>query len=223
MPFKLDHVFICCDEGGPEAQALLDAGLTEGSRNTHTGQGTANRRFFFADGYIELIWIFDAPQATSALTAPTRLWERWSARHAGACPFGLAYRLDGDDDAVPPFQTWPYRPQYLSGERRILFARDTPLDEPELFCLAWHNPAADMPAQPRAHALPLREMRSVSVGLPQRGGLSPNASAAKTAALVSFHQSAAYELVIRFGAHADLHCDLRPALPLILRGESEAA
>jgi hypothetical protein len=42
MDFELDHIFICVSTGAPEAEPLIWAGLQEGSRNRHPGQGTAN-------------------------------------------------------------------------------------------------------------------------------------------------------------------------------------
>src|SRR5450432_2623594 len=39
--YVLDHVFILCAKRAPEAESLTRAGLTEGSHNTHPGQGTA--------------------------------------------------------------------------------------------------------------------------------------------------------------------------------------
>jgi hypothetical protein len=52
--FCLDHVFVMCSKGAPEAEALLRVGLREGAGNTHPGQGTACRRFFFENAYLEL-------------------------------------------------------------------------------------------------------------------------------------------------------------------------
>jgi hypothetical protein len=43
-----------CSKGAPEAEALLRVGLREGAGNTHPGQGTACRRFFFENAYLEL-------------------------------------------------------------------------------------------------------------------------------------------------------------------------
>ena len=60
MKAELDHVFVCCSAGGPEADALRRAGLSEGSPNTHPGQGTECRRFFFSNAYLELLWVSDA-------------------------------------------------------------------------------------------------------------------------------------------------------------------
>ena len=33
MKYELDHVFVCCAPGAPEAQRLVDLGLAEGSPN----------------------------------------------------------------------------------------------------------------------------------------------------------------------------------------------
>lgn len=49
----IDHLFVCCAPGAPEADTLVGLGFHEGSGNTHPGQGTANRRFFFRNAYLE--------------------------------------------------------------------------------------------------------------------------------------------------------------------------
>jgi hypothetical protein len=68
---EIDHIFICAQPGAPEAEALVRFGLVEGSGNTHPGQGTANRRFFFDNAFIELLWLVNAAEADSATTRPT--------------------------------------------------------------------------------------------------------------------------------------------------------
>jgi hypothetical protein len=166
VSIALDHVFVCCAEGAPEAQLLLDIGLREGSGNTHRGQGTANRRFFFAGGYLELIWVADPDEARSARTARTRLWERCSGRRAGVAPFGVGFGPTGAETPAPPFPARAYRPQYLPADRVIYFAEGTTLQEPELFYLAWPNPRAAVGTQPIDHRIPLFELLSVSAGLP---------------------------------------------------------
>jgi Glyoxalase-like domain len=55
----VDHAFIACSPGAPEAGALLRLGFIEGQGNTHPGQGTANRRFFFENFMLELLWVAD--------------------------------------------------------------------------------------------------------------------------------------------------------------------
>lgn len=76
MTFHLHHIFVCTAVGAPEAKDLPDAGLVEGSPNTHPGQGTANRRFFFESGFLELLWVHDEREARSTFTTPTHLWDR---------------------------------------------------------------------------------------------------------------------------------------------------
>jgi len=62
MRFELDHLFVCT---APEAEKLVALGLHEGPPNRHPGQGTANRRFAFANAMIELLWVSDAHEAQS--------------------------------------------------------------------------------------------------------------------------------------------------------------
>src|ERR1700759_3284416 len=89
--YEIDHVFICTSAGGSEADQLVAFGLTEGSRNHHPGQGTANRRFFFENAMLELLWVEDAEEARSEAVRRLALWERWSQRNLGASPFGICH------------------------------------------------------------------------------------------------------------------------------------
>jgi hypothetical protein len=52
MRIELDHLFVCASPGAPEAEKLVEFGLQEGPPNQHPGQGTANRRFSFANAMI---------------------------------------------------------------------------------------------------------------------------------------------------------------------------
>ncbi|HEY2943875.1 MAG TPA: VOC family protein [Vicinamibacteria bacterium] len=209
--YELDHVFVCTDVGAPEADALARLGLAEGAPNTHPGQGTACRRFFFDNAYIELVWVSDADEARGELAAPARLWERWSGRGHTACPFALIFR--GDDGAPPPFDTWPYRPPYLPPDVAIEVARGTSLGEPELFYIT----AARRPRRASDHALPLREISRVEVQLPQRAR-SAAARAAEATGLVALRSGDEYLMEVGFdGERAGGRADLRPRLPLVLR------
>src|SRR4051812_3219105 len=110
MPAELDHIFICVSHNADEAGRLAAFGLTEGSPNTHPGQGTACRRFFFRNGYLELLWVSDPMEAQLETARRTRLWERWSGRANGACPFGFGFRPETQTADSPPFSFWEYRP-----------------------------------------------------------------------------------------------------------------
>jgi Glyoxalase-like domain len=218
MAHVLDHVFVLCAQGAPEAEALSRLGLREGSGNTHPGQGTACRRFFFRNAYLELLWVHDDAEAQSPRSLPTRLFERWSARGAGASPFGVVLRSAGPGPAEPPFPTWPYRPSYLPPGHTIDVAEGTRLAEPELFYFRLPGLAGDLEGQPREHAVPLGEVMAVAVGIPGEAARTGALRAVEAAGLVSFPATSEPVLQIDFGPgpRPDV-ADLRPGLPIVLR------
>jgi hypothetical protein len=217
MALELDHVFICCSRGAPEGDALVRLGFNEGSANTHPGQGTANRRFFFRNAFLELLWVSEPTAARNEQTRRTKLWERWSGRASGACPFGLVFRPRDANTAAAPFATWAYRPNYLPAGLAIEFAEDVPLEEPELVYLPFLHHAGPPAHEPTDHALPMRELCGVTVGLPS-GAWSKPSRAALAAGLVSYRLAAEHMLELAFLTAQETVVDLRPTLPLLLRG-----
>lgn len=212
MGAEVDHVFVCCDVGAPEAAALVAAGLTEGAPNTHPGQGTACRRFFFRNAYIELFWVHDPLEAQSDRARPTRLWDRWRQRGAAASPFGIILRPGADDPTpVPPFPTWSYRPSYMPAGAAIEIAQGTALGEPELFYLGLARGRGSA-----GHGGPPFDLTGVDVWT--RASRSPAAAALEAAGLVRFHVGEDHLMELTFD-HAALgvSLDLRPTLPLTLR------
>ena len=108
MRLELDHYFILTKPGAPEGNLLTNIGMIEGSANNHLGQGTSNRRFFFADSMLELLYIRDAQEAINEPTCRLHLIER--AANETASPFGLVFRAT-DDSALTPFPGWNYHPK----------------------------------------------------------------------------------------------------------------
>jgi Glyoxalase-like domain len=213
----LDHVFVLCSPGAPEAAVLTRFGLREGSSNTHPGQGTACRRFFFGNAYLELLWVRDAAEAQSPASKATRLFERWSLRRAGASPFGLVLRSAGPGLADPPFPTWPYRPSYLPPDLAIDVALGTLLSEPELFYFRWPRGPVDHAGEPTAHNATVREVVAVTVGGPGPEPRTAALRAVEAAGLVSFKAASEHVLHVDFGAPRPNCADFRPELPLVLR------
>lgn len=219
---QLDHIFIRVRPGAPEAAALAAFGLCEGTGNRHQGQGTANRRFFFTNAFLELLWLDDAAEAQSAAARPTLLFERLSG--AGS-PFGLCFRPtpgDAAPGAAPlcaaspgaaaplPFASWRYQPDYLPPGVTCDIAL-APLTEPMCFHLAPGGRPDALPparAQPLAHRVPLREITAVKVVQPR--GLP------SLALPVCFEAGDADLLELTFDGGAQGRSqDFRPALPLI--------
>jgi hypothetical protein len=213
----IDHVFIFCSVEGGEAEALTRLGLKEGSANTHPGQGTACRRFFFSNMYLELAWVSDPVEAQTEAVLPTRLWERWSQRGRRACPFGIVLRpADGAADAGAPFKSWAYRPQYMPAALAIDIARDAPLSGPEFFYLGFQRERARLGQEPVDHTLPMRSLTKATVSRP-RDGCSEAAEALQSEGVMAFKDAAEYLLELQFDEARCGHADLRPVLPLILR------
>lgn len=220
MTLKLHHLFVCTSVGAPEAEDLLDAGLVEGSPNTHPGQGTANRRFFFESGFLELLWVHDESEAQSTLTAPGKLWDRWVERGRSANPFGICLSSREGAEPVLPFPSLAYRPDYLQDDHYFIFADKLRLSEPEIFVLSWPQVQSSPATEPRNHLLGLREMRSVSVGLVDPTFISDTLRAIRDAGLVSVHRSPKPELVIEFTSQQEVRHSV-PALGVSLLGRQD--
>src|SRR5215471_2684922 len=129
MQIELDHLFVCTARGAPEAEELVQFGLHEGLPNKHPGQGTACRRFSFANAMIELFWVSDVSEAQGPGTRRSMLWERWSGRDGEASPFGICLRPIDPKEAEPPFPAWEYRPIYLD-EPLCMHIGDAEITEP---------------------------------------------------------------------------------------------
>jgi hypothetical protein len=218
MPLELDHAFVACAVGAPEADALLRRGFVEGSSNSHPGQGTANRRFFFGNFMLELLWVADPDEARSQRTRRTRIWDRWEHRETGANPIGIIFRSTDGQPTSGPFQTWAYSPSYLPAGVSIHIAEGTTLDEPELFYLPFLNRAAGGNSELVAHALPIRRICGVAVGVTRLGDLSESSRRAEAHGLLKYFESPEPVLEILFEGPRDMQIDLRPDLPVIFRG-----
>jgi hypothetical protein len=212
---ELDHVFVCCAVGALEAAFLVEKGLLEGSPNTHPGQGTANRRFFFDNAYIELLWVSDPAEAQSELALPTQLWERWSCRSTVACPFGLVFRPRTDTIADCPFPCWSYRPAYLPGGFSIKVGRNVALTEPQLFYLPFARHRDPSGREPTSHPAGIERITHVSVTICGKDQPSEALAHAINAGLLSLRRQPRYLLELGFEGKRTTSLDFRPELPLV--------
>ena len=218
---ELDHLFIWADVGGPEADQLVAFGLTEGAPNTHPGQGTACRRFFFRNAYLELLWVQDPAQAQSEAVAPTRLWSRWAERQTGASPFGLGVRPLRPGTGGVPFPSWEYRPVYLPAPLAIHVGRDVPLSEPFWFYLGFARRPDDLAwptRQPLEHAAGFSEITAVRLTGPGLDKPSEAGQAVAQLAAVDLSEAPEQlaEITIDGGGRQRVE-DFRPFLPLVFR------
>jgi hypothetical protein len=221
MTFEFDHLFICTDIGAPEADLLVSLGLVEGTSNTHPGQGTANRRFFFRNAMLEFLWVCDPEEARSELIRPTHLWERWANRQSGACPFGFCLRsMTNDGDSIA-FPSWAYRPPYLPEPLSIAVGTNSDvLTEPMLF----QTPFGQRPdrystekAQPLEHPIGWQEITRVELVSPAANRPSPALQAAIDTDRIGLRVGAGYCVELGFDGEVQGHrVDFRPGLPLVV-------
>ena len=215
-------MFVCTARDAPEAERLHALGLVEGTPNVHRGQGTANRRFFFANAMLELLWVHDEIEAASDLVSRTGLLERWRGRAGPACGFGFCFRTSAVPSAPTPFATWDYHPPYLPPALGIPVATNSRiLSEPMLFCspMGGRPDAAPLARrQPLHHGLGIQELTGTALVTPHAERPSPELGAAVEAGLLALRRGREYRLELTFDrARRGGEVDLGPDLPLVLR------
>ncbi|MGY3795401.1 VOC family protein [uncultured Aquimarina sp.] len=89
MKMEVDHIFIFSDNNGKEADDLLNFGFIEGSSRVHPGQGTTNRKFYFENFFLEVLWVINEKEIQNDITSPTTLWERSQFTKNGYSRYGL--------------------------------------------------------------------------------------------------------------------------------------
>jgi hypothetical protein len=218
---ELGHLFIWTEAGAPEAGRLVAFGLTEGAPNTHPGQGTACRRFFFRNAYLELVWVMDPTEAQGEPFGPTGLWSRWSGRLGTTSPFGLGLRPTQPGAAGVPFSVWEYRPAYLPAPLAIQVGRGVPLSEPFWFYLGFAR-RPDDPAwpthQPLGHAAGFSEITGLRFSGPGLGSPSQVGRSVARSAGVEMVEAPEHLAEITFDRGGQQRIeDFRPALALIFR------
>lgn len=169
---NIDHVFVFTNNPSQIANSLIKLGLVEGSPNRHAGQGTACRRFFFHNFYLELPWVVDEEEARSSDMARANLWERSNPDKSGHCPFGVCFRRDKKDatGSVLFSEAWRYYSPFLPEGQFANIADTRHPHEPLLFEMPFFNLApADYPdskQEPLSHPAGLKELTRITIHLP---------------------------------------------------------
>jgi hypothetical protein len=208
---ELDHFFILTGPGAPQAALLSALGMVEGTPNHHAGQGTANRRFFFTDAMLELLYLHDPKEAMNGPGSRLRLGERLSNERAS--PFGLVLRMAPGQDK-PPFPGWRYCPDYADPARPLLIGENSEvLEEP--LCVAAALDAARNGADTRSPD-PFCSVSELRVSIP----VSRPSAVLRTIAgtdRIRLRLGMPHLMEVEFQqARQGQRTDLRPALPLVI-------
>jgi len=218
---ELDHIFIRATKGAPEGDVLLDFGLVEGSKNTHPGQGTANRRFFFHNMMIELLWVEDYIEVNNERTAPLKLFERLSDTNKEVSPYGICFRPSSNSKADVIFPAWEYKPVYLPNELSIKVGYETPLDEPMWFYTSFacrQDEFSSDKMEPINHKMSLKEVTSTIVHMNKNSEISQTVMIKKDLPSFQVIEAEDHLLELEFdNGIKDKSYDFRPLIPLILR------
>ncbi len=125
----IDHIFIFTDSKGKVADQLVSFGLTEGSSRIHKGQGTTNRKFYFENFFLEILWVHDENEIKSDLVKSTGLWQRANYQTNNFSPFGLCIVNTDETDRL--FEnSLKYQPDYFSAGLSIDILQNE--NQPEL-------------------------------------------------------------------------------------------
>lgn len=109
---EVDHIFVFSNNHGKEADDLVDFGLTEGSNRIHPGQGTTNRKFYFENFFLEILWVINEQEIQNTITAKTKLWERSQFQKNEHSPYGLCLVNSNSTDRLFE-KSEIYQPSYF--------------------------------------------------------------------------------------------------------------
>ncbi len=212
MTIELDHFFILTDLGAPHADLLSGIGLTEGPRNDHPGQGTANRRFFFSNTALELLYVNDANEAANGRGSRLRFPER--AQDTKASPFGLIVRATNKSTDVP-FPGWRYCPKYFRADQCFHVGENSDLlEEPLCICMPLDMPLPEAQLRLANPHMTVTELRlSVPVVRP-----SLTLEAVADCEGISLRLNEPHRLELVFNEEEEGKSeDMTPNLPLVVR------
>ncbi len=217
---EIDHIYICTKAKAPTGDLLVEFGLIEGSSNTHPGQGTANRRFYFHNLMLELLWVEHIEEVQSERTKPMRLFQRCQLISNAISPFGIGLRPTTEDERAL-FLAWDYHPIYLPDFLRIQVADNTPLSEPMYFYLSFakrQDKVSIEKREPMEHKVPLKEVTSVKTHVNQDDALSDSACVLNQIHNLSIINGKEHLFELEFdNGTLNQSKDFRPDLPLLFK------
>ncbi|MCO6162557.1 VOC family protein [Flavobacterium sp. NRK F7] len=109
---NVDHIFIFTDDNGKVADELVAFGFIEGSSRVHVGQGTTNRKFYFENFFLEILWVHSKEELNSKNTKTTGLWQRAEFKNNDFSPFGLCI-VNSDETDTLFENSFVYQPDYF--------------------------------------------------------------------------------------------------------------
>lgn len=217
---EINHLVICVDEPEKIVQIFKDFGLTEGEPNSHFGQGTSNKRFFFANIYIELLYLNDPAAAQSSTTKPTKLYDRFMNISGNASPFGVCFYPSGGTKSgakfnIKDFKTKDYFPKFLPSPLKMTLF-NAPLTEPMYFFLDFISNTSREKHQKFKHEIGFKKITAIQYLTPNHKLDSKIKNYISEHSLINYIANDEYIMQLEFdgGTQGKTH-DFRPEMPLI--------
>lgn len=209
MTLQLDHLFVLTERDAPISDLMIEAGFVEGSSNTHPGQGTANRRFFFNGFTLEWIFLNDENEARTGTGKDLQFADRLADNNAS--PFGIVVRSDTE----VMFPHWLYWPDYFHGKMSFAVGdNSTNLNEPLCICMPIDLPKRASVAGSSHNPQALTGV-DISVGVNQ---FSPVTQQFDQIPRVSLLKGESHSMVLTFDkGRAGKELNLMPKAPVRIR------
>lgn len=210
MELELDHFFILTNKPKEVGDLLLSMGLPESFSRDHPGQGTSNRRFEFANGMLEILYVRDRDESVSGPARNLKFVER--AENSNASPFGVILTRTDDFDSGMPFDGWTYQPDYFDPPNAFHVGSNSEIIE-EPLCI--YVPFADPVGRIEEKGV-FKSISEVKMFVPL-AEMSPALHSLKPVDRLQILQGSEHlvEVTLDRGSQG-LQKDFRPELPLII-------
>lgn len=213
---EIDHLFVFSRNGGKEADELLEFGFVEGSNRVHVGQGTANRKFYFENSFLELLWVVDEREVKSKIVAPTKLWERAHFNLNQSSPFGLC--LDNTDDTDSLFVTSiKYQPLYFpTGQAIDVITNELCMDLPWTFRLPFKGSKKKVD-EPTRHRYGIKRLTTTEFIVPPSSCTEQYTSYFRDEKYIIFTHGDDCQLILTFDNHKNKKSHQFKSLPVAIK------
>lgn len=210
---KVDHIFICADMPDKFSQILTDFGLTQGEPNIHTGQGTANRRFFFENIYFQFLAVKNEQHLKSLASKPSRLYERFTRTDDSISPFGICLYPSDDCLKFGDYPSIDYRPKFIHPPLKMSIFL-TPIIEPMYYFVDYISDSSKQTHIQYKHEIGFEKITRIKIHTPDSD--SKLMHDLNQAGIVEFetHDNHLMEITFDDGEQNKTQ-DFRPEIPLI--------
>ena len=195
---EIDHIFIFSEAA--TADELTDFGFVEGSNRIHTGQGTANRKFYFENFFLEILWVHNEEEIKNKIVRNTRLWEHSLSPKDDYSPFGLCL-VNTEDTNILFEESLDYQPVYFPQGKVIEFVNSKENYLPSTFRLPFVSPKSN--DEPKNHSNGIKNLTKTTFIIPKLHQNNENnyLSFFKNQSNISFQEGEQFALHLEFDNH----------------------